>query len=304
MKRCPRLECGGVGRGRGRDGAGHSGDRSAGGAPLPFKVVIPARHASARLPGKPLLEIAGKPLIRHVYERAQATAAAEILIATDDARIAAACQAFGAEVVMTRADHHTGSDRLGEVIAARGWDDETLVVNLQGDEPCMPPALVDQVAAGLAGHGRSVWRPWPTPFRTPRPSSIPMWSRWSSTPRATPCISPAPPSPGIGTNSRGGRQPLPPGVRFLRHIGLYAYRAAFLPRFVAWPPSPLEVLPSPSEQLRVLWHGEGIHVGLAHRGAGPRGGYRLADVQRLLEFLGRGQAAGGGSSDPGGDWQP
>ncbi len=117
-----------------------------------FRVIIPARHGATRLPGKPLLTIDGKPLIQMVFEQANRTSAMEILVATDDERIAAACRAFGAPVVMTRADHPSGSDRLAEVIRRLGWPGETLVVNLQGDEPCMPPALVDQVAASLAAH--------------------------------------------------------------------------------------------------------------------------------------------------------
>ena len=271
-------------------------------APPPFKVVIPARHASARLPGKPLLEIAGKPLIRHVYERAQATAAAEILIATDDARIAAACQAFGAEVVMTRGDHRSGTDRLAEVIALRGWPDETLVVNLQGDEAGMPPALVDQVAAGLAGHERVGMATLAYPIQDAETLFDPHVVKVVTDAQGYALYFSRAPIPWHRDAFQGGRQALPPGGRFLRHIGLYAYRAAFLARFVAWPPAPLELAES-LEQLRVLWHGEGIHVGLATEEPGP-GVDTAADVQRLLNFLGRGQAARGGSPDPGGAFKP
>ncbi len=271
-------------------------------APPPFKVVIPARHASTRLPGKPLLEIAGKPLIRHVYERAQATAAAEILIATDDARIAAACQAFGAEVVMTRGDHRSGTDRLAEVIALRGWPDETLVVNLQGDEAGMPPALVDQVAAGLAGHERVGMATLAYPIQDAETLFDPHVVKVVTDAQGYALYFSRAPIPWHRDEFHGGRQTLPPGVGFLRHIGLYAYRAAFLARFVAWPPAPLELAES-LEQLRVLWHGEGIHVGLATEEPGP-GVDTAADVQRLLEFLGRGQAARGASRDPGGAFKP
>ena len=271
-------------------------------APPPFKVVIPARHASTRLPGKPLLEIAGKPLIRHVYERAQATAAAEILIATDDARIAAACQAFGAEVVMTRGDHRSGTDRLAEVIALRGWPDETLVVNLQGDEAGMPPALVDQVAAGLAGHERVGMATLAYPIQDAETLFDPHVVKVVTDAQGYALYFSRAPIPWHRDEFHGGRQTLPPGGRFLRHIGLYAYRAAFLARFVAWPPAPLELAES-LEQLRVLWHGEGIHVGLATEEPGP-GVDTAADVQRLLDFMGRGQAALGAPRDPGGAFKP
>lgn len=269
---------------------------------LPFKVVIPARYAASRLPGKPLLEIAGKPLIQHVHERAQATAAEEILIATDDERIAAACQAFGAEVVMTRADHRSGTDRLAEVIAVRGWSDDTLVVNLQGDEPGMPPALVDQVAAGLAGHGRVGMATLAYPIQDPETLFDPHVVKVVTDAQGYALYFSRAPIPWHRDAFHGGRQTLPPGGRFLRHIGLYAYRAAFLARFVVWPPAPLELAES-LEQLRVLWHGEGIHVGLATEEPGP-GVDTAADVQRLLDFLGRGQAALGGSPDPGGALKP
>ena len=109
-----------------------------------FKVVIPARHGSSRLPGKPLLHIAGKPMIQRVAERAQASGANEVVVATDDQRIRAVCETLGIDTEMTAAQHRSGSDRVAEVIERRGWSDDAIVVNLQGDEPCMPPALIDQ----------------------------------------------------------------------------------------------------------------------------------------------------------------
>ena len=296
------MSTAGSGEARGGTGPGTGGLEPLAVAPPPFKVVIPARHASTRLPGKPLLEIAGKPLIRHVYERAQATAAAEILIATDDERIAAACQAFGAEVVMTRGDHRSGTDRLAEVIALRGWPDETLVVNLQGDEAGMPPALVDQVAAGLAGHERVGMATLAYPIQDAETLFDPHVVKVVTDAQGYALYFSRAPIPWHRDEFQGGRQTLPPGEGFLRHIGLYAYRAAFLARFVAWPPAPLELAES-LEQLRVLWHGEGIHVGLANEEPGP-GVDTAADVQRLLAFLARGQAARGASRDPGGAFKP
>ena len=250
-----------------------------------FKVVIPARYASTRLPGKPLLEIAGKPLIRHVYERARGSAADEVVVATDDERIAAACRAFGAEVVVTRAEHHSGTDRIAEVIAVRGWPDDTVVVNLQGDEPCMPTALVDQVARDLAGHRQVGMATLAYPIADTETLFDPHVVKVVTDAEGYALYFSRAPIPWHRDEFLGGRKALPKGVRFLRHIGLYAYRAAFLERFVSWVPALLELAES-LEQLRVLWHGEGIHVSLAGEEPGP-GVDTAADVQRVLGFLGR-----------------
>jgi len=261
------------------------------GTRLSFKVVIPARYASVRLPGKPLLEIAGKPLIRHVYERAQATAAEEILIATDDSRIAATVRAFGAEVVMTRVDHRSGTDRLAEVIATRGWPDDTLIVNLQGDEPCMPPALVDQVAGNLAEHGQVGMATLAFPISDVKTLFDSHVVKVVTDAQGYALYFSRAPIPWYRDEFHEGCQALPPGGHLLRHIGLYAYRAAFLRRFVTWTPSPLELAES-LEQLRVLWHGEGIHVGLASEEPGP-GVDTADDVQQFINLLDRGQSESG-----------
>ena len=117
-----------------------------------FTVVIPARFASTRLPGKPLQEIAGKPMIQHVWEQACKSSAQQVVVATDDARIVSACEAFGARVVLTRVEHNSGTDRLAEVASQLGLASDAIVVNVQGDEPLIPPAIIDQVAANLAAH--------------------------------------------------------------------------------------------------------------------------------------------------------
>ena len=114
-----------------------------------FHVIIPARYASTRLPGKPLQQIAGKPMVQHVWEQACKSGAASVTVATDDPRIVEACQAFGAAVVLTREDHPSGTDRLQEVVSQLGLADDACVVNVQGDEPLIPPAVIDQVAANL-----------------------------------------------------------------------------------------------------------------------------------------------------------
>jgi 3-deoxy-manno-octulosonate cytidylyltransferase (CMP-KDO synthetase) len=256
-------------------------------AALGYKVVIPARHASTRLPGKPLLEIAGRPMIQHVWERARASGAGEVIVATDDARIAAACRGFGAEVMETRTDHHSGSDRVSEVIQRRGWDPETIVVNLQGDEPCMPPALIDQVAAGLAEHPRVSVATLACRIADAETLFDPHVVKVVTDAQGLALYFSRAPIPWHRDAFQGGRAKLPQGVQFLRHIGLYAYRAGFLARYISWPPAALEITES-LEQLRILWHGEGIHVGIAVALPGP-GVDTAEDLKRVGALIGKGK---------------
>lgn len=248
-----------------------------------FKVVIPARYGSTRLPGKPLLPLAGKPMIQHVMERAWASGAEEVVVATDDRRIQDACAAFGGEALITRADHLSGSDRVAEVIERRGWPEETVVVNLQGDEPTMPATLIDQVASDLVrrpevgmatlahpiGDTETLFDPHVVKVVTDAAGFALYFSRA--------------PVPWHRDEFLGRRANLPGSVPFLRHIGLYAYRVGFLRRYVAWPPSPLELAES-LEQLRVLWHGERIHVGVAREAPGP-GVDTTEDLARAAALL-------------------
>jgi 3-deoxy-manno-octulosonate cytidylyltransferase (CMP-KDO synthetase) len=249
-----------------------------------FKVVIPARYGSSRLPGKPLLELAGKPLIRHVYECAKGSVADEVVVATDDARIADTCAAFGADVVLTRLDHRSGTDRIAEVVEVRGWSDDSILVNLQGDEPCMPPVLIDQVARDLAGHASVGMATLAYPIRDTETLFDPHVVKVVTDAEGYALYFSRAPIPWHRDEFLGGRKPLPQGVPCLRHIGLYAYRAGFLERFVRWQPAPLEIAES-LEQLRVLWHGEAIHLTQAAEKPGP-GVDIPSDVQRVVGFLG------------------
>jgi 3-deoxy-manno-octulosonate cytidylyltransferase (CMP-KDO synthetase) len=249
----------------------------------PFRVVIPARYGATRLPGKPLIEIGGKPLLVWVWERASASTATEVLIATDDSRIADAARAFGAEVVMTRADHRSGSERIAEVAASRDWPAGEIVVNLQGDEPGIAPELIDQVAHSLSTHddasmstlacrledADSVFDPNVVKVVADRDGYALYFSRA--------------PIPWYREQFARDRRHLPQQTGFLRHIGLYAYRAGFLERYVRWPPSPLEVAES-LEQLRVLWHGERIHLSLISTPPGP-GVDTPEDLARVEQWL-------------------
>lgn len=251
---------------------------------VPFKVVIPARYGATRLPGKPLLPIAGRPLIAHVVDRARESGAEEVVVATDDRRIFDACAGFGAQAEMTAASHRSGSDRIAEVIERRGWADDTVVVNLQGDEPTMPAALVDQVAMDLAaraGAGMAtlahridesahLFDPHVVKVVTDSAGFALYFSRA--------------PLPWHRDELFGPRERLPATVRFLRHIGLYAYRAGFVRRYVQWEPAPLELAES-LEQLRVLWHGERIHVSVTDLDPG-RGVDTADDLARAAALLG------------------
>lgn len=248
-----------------------------------FSVVIPARYGASRLPGKPLIEIAGRPLIAWVWERAQASAAEEVLIATDDARILKTCEQIGAQGVMTRSDHASGSERIAEVAKMRGWPQERIIVNLQGDEPGIAPALIDQVAAGLAAHpdagvatlacriddADSLFDPHLVKVVTDQAGYALYFSRA--------------PIPWHRDEFLHDRSRLPTKATFLRHIGLYAYRAGLLEEYVHWPPAPLEQAES-LEQLRVLWHGGRIHVSIATEPPGP-GVDTLDDVQQVVHWL-------------------
>jgi 3-deoxy-manno-octulosonate cytidylyltransferase (CMP-KDO synthetase) len=233
-----------------------------------FRVVIPARYASTRLPGKPLLQLAGKPMLQWVHEVAQAAGAAEVIIATDDQRIMAAAADFKARAVLTSLTHVSGTDRIAEVAQLAGWGDSDIVVNLQGDEPLMPKALVLQVAQLLASHATADVATLAT-----RITSVASFMD-------THCVK-------VVTDNTGralyfSRAPIPwgrdtaaasmssqrgfSGAR--RHIGLYAYRVAALRRLSMLPVSQLEQLEQ-LEQLRALENGFDIRVGDAVAQAGP-----------------------------------
>lgn len=249
-----------------------------------FKVVIPARHGSTRLPGKPLLDIGGKPMIQRVVERAQASGATEVVVATDDQRIRKTCETLGIAVEMTASSHRSGSDRVAEVIERRGWSDDTIVVNLQGDEPCMPAALIDQVASNLAALEGVGMATLAYPIMDGSMLFDPHVVKVAISSAGFALYFSRAPIPWHRDEFLGNKASLPKSVDFLRHIGLYAYRAAFLERFVGLEPSPLEIAES-LEQLRALWHGAPIHVGLATEVPGP-GVDTPDDLARVVRHLG------------------
>ena len=226
---------------------------------MSFVAIIPARYASTRLPGKPLVDIHGKPMVVHVMERALESGAERVIVATDHQDVARAVEAAGGEVCMTRADHHSGTERLAEVIDRYQFADDTVIVNVQGDEPMIPSVIVRQVAENLAQSSAGM-----------ATLAVPISSAEEAfNPNAVKVVRDA-----NGYALYFSRATIPwdrerfsvsketIGDHFLRHIGIYAYRAGFIRRYVSWEASPLEQIEL-LEQLRVLWYGEKIHVDVA-----------------------------------------
>jgi 3-deoxy-manno-octulosonate cytidylyltransferase (CMP-KDO synthetase) len=224
---------------------------------MSFVVIIPARLASTRLPNKPLADLGGKPMVVRVAERARASGAARIVVATDHADILAACAAHGIEACMTRADHPSGTDRIAEVARNLGLPDDAVVVNLQGDEPLIDPALLSACAARIGADVpmATCAHPLHDAADAFNPNVVKVvldkLGRALYFSRAT--------IPWHRDAFAQNREQLPTGYVPLRHIGLYAYSNAFLQRYPQLEPSPLETIEA-LEQLRVLWHGVPIAV--------------------------------------------
>ncbi|MBY7974650.1 3-deoxy-manno-octulosonate cytidylyltransferase [Vibrio fluvialis] len=225
---------------------------------MSFTVVIPARYQSTRLPGKPLADIAGKPMVQWVYEQAMQAGAERVIIATDDARVEQAALAFGGTVCMTSPDHQSGTERLAEVVKLMGIEDDHTIVNVQGDEPLIPPSIIRQVADNLAAsqapmatlaveisHEDEVFNPNAVKVVTDKDGYALYFSRATI--------------PWDRDNFAKDKTVVQP---LMRHIGIYAYRAGFINTYIQWPASQLEKIEC-LEQLRVLWYGEKIHVAVA-----------------------------------------
>ena len=248
----------------------------------PFQVVIPARYASSRLPGKPLAEINGLPMVSWVVRAAEQSGAARVLVATDDERVADKVKESGGKAVMTGADHTSGTDRLAEVADQMGWDNDTLIVNVQGDEPGMPPALINQVAALLQAH--------PEAGVASLYTSIDSVKEWQN-PNAVKVVtdqkgralyfSRAAIPHDRDNNGQTNGEPLGK-----RHIGIYAYRVSALREFVAWSPTPLEELEK-LEQLRFME--QGIRIAMAEAILPPPTGVDTPeDLELVRRSLGQG----------------
>ncbi|MBP0601958.1 3-deoxy-manno-octulosonate cytidylyltransferase [Aeromonas sanarellii] len=257
---------------------------------MSFVVVIPARYASTRLPGKPLADIHGKPMVQHVVEKALQSGADRVIVATDDERVQQALAPFaaaaGVEVCMTSPDHQSGTERLAEVCRHYGFAADTIVVNVQGDEPLIPPAIIRQVADNLAAatapmatlsvpihDAEEVFNPNAVKVVTDREGYALYFSRapipWDRDRFAAS-------DPVAGSHEQIG-------AHYQRHIGIYAYRAGFIQRYVDWAPSALEQVEA-LEQLRVLWYGEKIHVAQALE-APPVGVDTQQDLDKVRALL-------------------
>ena len=249
---------------------------------MEFRVIIPVRYASSRLPGKALKDIGGKPMLQHVYERALASRAESVVIATDDERIQKVAEGFGAQVCMTSGDHQTGSERLAEAVVALGYEDDEVVVNVQGDEPLIPPEHIRKVAESLLQHDHTK-----VATLCERISSI----EDLLNPNVVKVVS----------NRRGfamyfSRAPIPwemegfkqepkvmTGIHH-RHIGSYAFRCGFLQDYLQWdscPEGEIEVL----EQLKVLWYGVKMHVAVCESDHPPLGVDTPEDLAKVRALM-------------------
>lgn len=249
---------------------------------MSFTVIIPARYASSRLPRKPLADIAGKPMIQHVWEKAQQAGANRVIIATDHEEIEQVAKTFSAEVCMTSTEHNSGTERLAEVIEKMAIADDEIIVNVQGDEPLIPPVIIQQVAQNLAENQvnmatlavkletkEELFNPNCVKVVTDQKGMALYFSR-AAIPFARDYFADC-------NDAFVASQP------YLRHIGIYAYRAKFVNQYICWQPTVLEKLES-LEQLRALWYGEKIHVELAKE-APQVGVDTLEDLERVRQIL-------------------
>ncbi len=249
---------------------------------MSFTVIIPARYASSRLPRKPLADIAGKPMIQHVWEKTQQAGANRVIIATDHEEIEQVAKTFGAEVCMTSTEHNSGTERLAEVIEKMAIADDEIIVYVQGDEPLIPPVIIQQVAQNLAENQvnmatlavkletkEELFNPNCVKVVTDQKGMALYFSR-AAIPFARDYFADC-------NDAFFASQP------YLRHIGIYAYRAKFVNQYICWQPTVLEKLES-LEQLRALWYGEKIHVELAKE-APQVGVDTLEDLERVRQIL-------------------
>ena len=252
-------------------------------APQGFTVVIPARMASSRLPDKPLADIGGLPMVVRVAQRALQSQASQVVVAADDERIVAACAAHGVQALLTRQDHLSGSDRLAQACQLLGLPNDAVVVNVQGDEPLIPPALINDVARVLrerpdasmstAAHAIASLEE----FTNPNVVKVVMDARQMAL-----YFSRAPIAWWRDGQSDSGFKALPNPAP-LRHIGIYGYRAGFLALFPTLTPAPIETMES-LEQLRALWHGHRIAVHVTREAPGP-GVDTPEDLARVRQLI-------------------
>lgn len=256
---------------------------------MSFTVVIPARYASTRLPGKSLLDIAGRPMIQWVVEAARKSHASAVYVATDDARIVSAVEQFDAMALLTSSEHESGTDRLHEAAQLLNLPDDHIVINVQGDEPLVPPAVIDQVAENLARNKAAGIATLCEKIHSTAEFLDPNAVKVLCDDQQQALYFSRAPIPWPRDSELNKGADLPADVQAFRHVGLYAYRVAFLREFVTWPPHPLE-LTEKLEQLRALAHGVTIHVEAAVASI-PTGIDTAEDLAALKAHL---AAKGGG----------
>ena len=249
---------------------------------MEFVVVSPARYGSTRLPGKPLLEIGDKPMVVHVADRARASGAAEVIVATDHEGIAAAVARHGHRALLTRADHASGTDRIAEVAAQRRYHGERIVVNVQGDEPLIEPELIRDVAQQLAAHPDAAIATAGCPLTDAAQFVNPNIVKVVLDRNGYALYFSRAPIPFARDAFSDGITRIPAGLPAYRHIGVYAYRAAFLAGYAQLAPAPIEQFEA-LEQLRALWHGHRISVAIT--AASPHAGVDTADDFERVKTL-------------------
>jgi 3-deoxy-manno-octulosonate cytidylyltransferase (CMP-KDO synthetase) len=252
----------------------------------PFRVVIPARYASTRLPGKPLLDIGGRPMVVRVLERAWAAGVGTegVWVATDHPAVFDAVLAAGGQALMTRADHASGTDRLAEVALALGWADDEIVVNVQGDEPLLDPTLIGAVAGALAADEQAAIATAAHALADPLEVFNPNVVKVVTDARGRALYFSRAPIPWAREAWKEGGREVPAELPVRHHVGLYAYRVGFLRQYARLAPAPIEHWEA-LEQLRALWHGFPIRV-MELDAAPPAGVDTLADLERVRAVFG------------------
>ncbi len=250
---------------------------------MSFIVIIPARFESSRLPGKPLKAINGKPMIEWTWQQAQRSGAVRIIIATESLEVQRICEAFGAEVCLTGEEHQSGTERIAEVIEKMDLQDDEIIVNVQGDEPMLPPELIHQVAEGLQAYPTIPMATLCEPIEYIETVFDPHAVKVSRNVNGIAINFSRAPLPWSRDTFSDDLKTLPKNWHYKRHIGLYAYRAGFVKQYVAWPECELEQVEK-LEQLRVLWYGESILVldALCDAGVGVDTPEDLEAVRTLL----------------------
>lgn len=250
---------------------------------MSFNVIIPARFASSRLHGKPLLDIHGQPMVYWTWQQAKQSGADRIVIATESPEVADVCRGFGAEVCLTSEDHQSGTERIAEVIDQLEMLDDQIIVNLQGDEPMLPPDLIHQVAQALAGRDDVFMATLCEPIEDLETLFSPHAVKVSRDVAQFAINFSRAPLPWARDEFAQEPKVMPDNWNYKRHIGLYAYRAGFVKRYINWPECELEQVER-LEQLRVLWHGEKILVldALMDAGVGVDTQEQLEKVRQLI----------------------